>query len=439
MRVSWPQTIPGDSHASERQPVPPQRIVLPQLDAAAAARDARRRRPRGRQGRRSAQARDRQGGGAQGGEADRRPRHQDEGRRGHRLRHAGGRGPHRGDARFARAADRAERRLQRHGRRGHRGDPRPPGRRSHRAQAAHHPRHRQGLGQDPLRQDQGRGRRRARGRNQHDGTRPAGRPGQANWDVNGGLDARVRARNSARMREPDWAFPSELRPRPEDWDFDLERALGALVLLRTEVPEDAFTAQILGTERVGNGIAIGDDGLILTIGYLVTEASAVWITTAHGAVLAGHALAYDQATGLGLVMPLGRLGAPALALGSAARARVGDDVVIAGHGGRAHALKAQLFDKREFAGYWEYVLDEALFAAPAHPQWGGSALIGADGKLLGIGSLLVEEKTGEQSVQGNMFVPVDILEPILEDLVQRGGERRAARPWLGMYTTETGG
>jgi len=241
------------------------------------------------------------------------------------------------------------------------------------------------------------------------------------------------------MTDPaDWSFPSELRPRPEDWGFDLERALGALVLLRVEVPEDAFTAQILGTERVGNGIVIGDDGLILTIGYLITEASAVWITTAQGAVLAGHPLAYDQATGFGLVMPLGRLGAPALARGSAAAARVGDEVLVAGHGGRAHALKGQLFDKREFAGYWEYVLDEALFAAPAHPQWGGSALIGDDGRLLGVGSLLVEEKHGERSVQGNMFVPVDLLEPILEDLVKRGRPRRAARPWLGMYTTEMG-
>src|SRR3990170_615755 len=241
------------------------------------------------------------------------------------------------------------------------------------------------------------------------------------------------------MTDPaDWSFPSELRPRPEDWGFDLERALGALVLLRVEVPEDALTAQILGTERLGNGIAIGDDGLILTIGYLVTEATAVWTTTAQGAVLAGHPLAYDQPTGLGLVMPLGRLGAPALARGSATRAQVGDDVLIAGHGGRAHALKAELFDKREFAGYWEYVLDEALFASPAHPQWGGTALIGRDGKLLGVGSLLVEEKHGDRNVQGNMFVPVDILEPILEDLVKRGRARRAARPWLGMYTTEMG-
>ncbi|MDH5579423.1 MAG: S1C family serine protease [Betaproteobacteria bacterium] len=241
------------------------------------------------------------------------------------------------------------------------------------------------------------------------------------------------------MTDPaDWSFPAALRPRSEDWDFDLERALGALVQLRAEVPEDAFTAQILGTERLGNGIVIGDDGLILTIGYLITEATAVWITSAGGAVLAGHPLAYDQATGFGLVMPLGRLGLPSLARGSAALARVDDDVLVAGHGGRAHALKGRIFDKREFAGYWEYVLDEALFATPAHPQWGGSALIGADGKLLGVGSLLVEEKQGEKSIQGNMFVPIDLLEPILEDLVKRGRTRRAARPWLGMYTTEMG-
>jgi S1-C subfamily serine protease len=240
------------------------------------------------------------------------------------------------------------------------------------------------------------------------------------------------------MSQPDWAFPTELRPRPEDWGFDLERALAAMVLLRAEVPEDAFTAQILGTERIGNGVVIREDGLVLTIGYLITEASTVWITSAKGAVTAGHPLAYDQQTGFGLVLPLGRLGVEPLARGSAARAEVGGDVLIAGHGGRAHAIKGQLFDKREFAGYWEYVLDEALFAAPAHPQWGGAGLIGADGKLIGIGSLLVEEKRGEQSVQGNMYVPIDILEPILDDLVQRGRAQRPARPWLGMYTTEVG-
>jgi S1-C subfamily serine protease len=204
------------------------------------------------------------------------------------------------------------------------------------------------------------------------------------------LGAEHRPPDGGRMSESsEWAFPAELRPRPEDWDFDLERALGALVLLRAEVPEDAFTAQILGTERLGNGVVIRDDGLILTIGYLITEATGVWITTAQGAVVAGHPLAYDQQTGFGLVLPLGRLGTPWLARGSAADAAVGDDVLVAGHGGRAHALKGQLIDKREFAGYWEYVLDEALFASPAHPLWGGSALIGPHGKLIGVGSLLV--------------------------------------------------
>ena len=237
----------------------------------------------------------------------------------------------------------------------------------------------------------------------------------------------------------DWAFPDALRPRAEDWRYDLDAALGAMVLVRAEVPEDAFTAQILGTERAGNGVVIREDGLVLTVGYLITEASSVWLTTSGGAVVAGHPLAYDQQTGFGLVLPLGGLGVAPLARGTAARCRVGDDVVVAGHGGRAHALKGKIFDKREFAGYWEYVLDEALFAAPAHPQWGGSALIGADGRLLGIGSLLVEEKSGDQVVQGNMFVPVDLLEPILEDLVTRGRAQRPVRPWLGMYTTEISG
>jgi S1-C subfamily serine protease len=133
----------------------------------------------------------------------------------------------------------------------------------------------------------------------------------------------------------DWAFPSELQPKPADWRFDLERALDAVVQIRASVPEDAFTAPILGTERAGNGVVIRDDGLILTIGYLITEAQSVWITTNRGAAVAGHPLAYDQPTGFGLVQPLGRLEAPVLARGSAAACHAGDAVVVAGHGGRA--------------------------------------------------------------------------------------------------------
>jgi S1-C subfamily serine protease len=239
-------------------------------------------------------------------------------------------------------------------------------------------------------------------------------------------------------KETDWQFPAEMRPRPEDWRFDLDGALDAVVQLRAEIPEDAFTAQILGTERVGNGVVIRDDGLVLTIGYLITEASTIWITTNKGVVAPAFPLGYDQTTGFGLVHPLGKLGLRPLARGSAASCRIGENVVIAGHGGRARALRATVFAKREFAGYWEYVLDEAIYTAPAHPQWGGAALIGSEGRLLAIGSLLVQEKVDGGLLQGNMLVPIDLLEPIFDDMLKLGRPQREARPWLGMYTTEAG-
>ncbi|HTS53746.1 MAG TPA: S1C family serine protease [Burkholderiales bacterium] len=242
------------------------------------------------------------------------------------------------------------------------------------------------------------------------------------------------------MSEPsDWAFPAELQPKPEQVRFDLDAALDSVVMLRTEVPQDAFTASILGTERVGNGVVLAADGLVLTIGYLITEAQTIWLTTNGGTALAGHALAYDQVTGFGLVQPLGRLGVPAMARGSARTCEVGDAVTVIGYGGRAHALQAKVIAKREFAGYWEYVLDEAVFTVPAHPQWGGAALVGADGRLLGIGSLLVQEALGGETMQGNMIVPIDPLEPILGDMLTMGRANRPPRPWLGMYTTDSSG
>ena len=236
-----------------------------------------------------------------------------------------------------------------------------------------------------------------------------------------------------------WAFPPEMQPNPQQARFDLDAALDSMVLLRAEVPEDAFTAGILGTERIGNGVVIRDDGLVLTIGYLITEATTIWLNTNKGAAVAGHALAYDQPTGFGLVQPLGKLGVPALARGTTDSCRVGDDVVVAGHGGRKHALKAKLIAKREFAGYWEYLLDEALFTAPAHPHWSGAALIGEEGRLLGVGSLMVQEESAGRTVQGNMIVPIDLLEPILEDMLKHSRSKRPARPWLGLYATEVKG
>jgi len=238
-----------------------------------------------------------------------------------------------------------------------------------------------------------------------------------------------------------WAFPSNLQPKAEDVEFDLTTALDSAVLLRSEIPEEAFTASILGTERTGYGVVIRDDGLVLTMGYLITEASSIWLTSNRGVVVAGHTLAFDQTTGFGLVLPLGRLGAPALERGSASTLDVGDDVIVMGQGGRAHALKARLVARREFAGYWEYLLDQALFTAPAHPQWGGTALVGADGLLVGIGSLLVQdrESLGGEAEQGNMFVPVDLLEPILDDLVKFGRRAGPPRPWLGLYVAQVQG
>ncbi len=236
----------------------------------------------------------------------------------------------------------------------------------------------------------------------------------------------------------EWSFPENLQPNTEDVSFELDTALDAVVTVRAEIPDDAFTASILGTERVGNGVVIREDGLVLTIGYLITEAETVWLTTNHGNVVSGYPLAYDQATGLGLVQPLGKLDVPMFTRGTAASCEPGDDVIVIGQGGRAHALKAKLIDKREFAGYWEYVLDEALFTAPAHPQWGGAALVGQNGRLLGIGSLLVQEAINGQTVQGNMMVPIDLLDPILNDMLTTGRSRSQPRPWLGMYTTESG-
>jgi len=236
----------------------------------------------------------------------------------------------------------------------------------------------------------------------------------------------------------EWTIPAEAQPTPEQVAFDLTRALDAVAGLRAEVPDDAFTAQVLGTERAGSAVMIGENGLFLTIGYLITEADTLWLTTNDGAAVPGHVVGYDQATGLGLVQALGRLRLTPLELGTIDDLGVADPVIIAGHGGRQHALQARVVGKREFAGYWEYLLDEALFTAPAHPNWGGSACLGPDGTLCGVGSLLIQHEQGEgRQFTGNMVVPIDLLPPILDDLLRFGRVDRPPRPWLGMFTADT--
>jgi S1-C subfamily serine protease len=235
----------------------------------------------------------------------------------------------------------------------------------------------------------------------------------------------------------DWKLPMSVRPKPEDYAYDLDGALESVVGLRATVPADAFTAETLGTERAGNGVLIRGDGLVLTIGYLITEADSLWLHLSDGRVVPGHVLGYDQETGFGLVQSLARVDLPALALGTSARARVGEDVVTAGFGGRERSVASRIVARQEFAGYWEYVLDEAIFTAPAHPFWGGTALIGPSGDLLGIGSLQLQGTTEKGSAGHlNMIVPIDLLKPILDDMLTLGRPNRPPRPWLGVYASE---
>jgi S1-C subfamily serine protease len=237
----------------------------------------------------------------------------------------------------------------------------------------------------------------------------------------------------------EWAFPEALQPNAAETEFDLARALDAVVLVRAEVPPDGFTAASLGTERAGYGVVIRDDGLVLTIGYLVNEAEQIWLTSNRGTVVPGYRVGYDQATGFGLVQPLGHLEASWLPRGVSGNASAGDAVYVIGHGGRPHSLKTRIVAKREFAGPWEYLLDEAIFTAPAHPQWGGSGLLDAQGNLIGIGSLLVQEQVDREVTQANMFVPIDLLEPIFDALLQTGRSGLPPRPWLGMSTQDPEG
>ena len=240
------------------------------------------------------------------------------------------------------------------------------------------------------------------------------------------------------MKNQDWEIPPNLQPDPDDYSFDLERALKAVVSLKTYVPPDAFTADTLGTERAGSGVVIRENGLVATIGYLITEAETIWITSGDGRAIPGHALAYDQESGFGLVQALGRLDLPALEMGDSDRLKVGDQVVFAAGGGRHHAVETRVVGRQEFAGYWEYVLDDAIFTAPAHPFWGGGGLIGGDGKLMGVGSLILQQGDGKgKRLDMNMIVPIGLLTPIMQDLMSYGRVNRPARPWLGMYATES--
>jgi S1-C subfamily serine protease len=233
----------------------------------------------------------------------------------------------------------------------------------------------------------------------------------------------------------EWKVPAAAQPRPEDYGYDLERALSSVVGIHSIIPPDAFTADTLGVERAGNGVVIGN-GLILTVGYLITEAETVWLHFGDGRAVEGTPLGFDQETGFGLVQALAKLDLPALELGSSKAAEIGERVVLGAVGGRTRSLAGRIAARQEFAGYWEYVLDEAIFTHPAHPNWGGTGLISSKGELIGIGSLQLERAREGKNEHLNMVVPIDLLKPILDDLRKFGRVNKPARPWLGVYSTE---
>ena len=218
-----------------------------------------------------------------------------------------------------------------------------------------------------------------------------------------------------------------------------EKILSAVVGLAITVSDEARTATTLGTERAGSGIVIDDKGLVLTIGYLMLEADEITAKTATGKTLPAVPVAYSAETGFGLVRIQGNSGTEPLELGNSDEVQEGRPVLVAGFGGLGAIRPAFVTDRREFAGAWEYLLEDAIFTTPPHPGFGGAGLVGEDGRLVGVGYLLVANAGGDTPVPGNMFVPINHLKPILADLLASGRQASQPRPWMGLYSAEARG
>jgi serine protease Do len=220
----------------------------------------------------------------------------------------------------------------------------------------------------------------------------------------------------------------------------LAELLSGVVHMKVFINPDGRTAQSLGREREGSAIVIDSNGLILTIGYLMVEAHSAEVTTNDGQDVPADIVGYDHQSGFGLLRAVAPLKVQPLAFGRSAELKERDPVVVAGFGGPGNAEPAVVVAKREFAGNWEYLLDQAIFTAPPYPAWSGAALLNHEGKLVGVGSLIVGDATGTGGrMPGNMFVPTDLLPPILADLLANGRTAGAGRPWLGVTTEETRG
>lgn len=216
--------------------------------------------------------------------------------------------------------------------------------------------------------------------------------------------------------------------------------LSAVVRVKATVPGDARTAETLGREREGSGIVIDQAGLVLTIGYLMVEAQGAEVTGPDGRTVAAQVVGYDHESGFGLLRTIEPLKVRPLAFGRSGDVQERDPVLIASHGGSDMAAPAFVVSKRVFAGSWEYLLDEAIFTAPPFPAWSGAALLDRDGRLVGVGSLIIGDTTGTGThLPGNMFVPIDRLKPILADLINDGRAAGPAKPWLGLNTEELRG
>jgi serine protease Do len=215
-------------------------------------------------------------------------------------------------------------------------------------------------------------------------------------------------------------------------------ALPAVVGLHTTIPENRRSAKTLGSEREGHGIVIDDEGLIVTIGYLITEADTITVTDSEGRTFPASIIGYDYESGFGLIRTEVPPPIKPMLFGDSDSLTLRGEAYVAGVGGEKATLKVKVAGRREFAGYWEYLLDNAIFTVPAYPLWGGSALVGMDGTLLGVGSLLVQEALGPGSpaFPGNMYVPINRLKPVFDELLETGKLSTPPRPWLGLYTVE---
>ena len=214
-------------------------------------------------------------------------------------------------------------------------------------------------------------------------------------------------------------------------------SLEGVVQITAYVPQEARTARTLGTERQGTGVVIDDSGLILTIGYLVLEAAEIEIEGAGPEPVPASIVAYDHESGFGLVRTQHPLELAPIPLGVSAEVQTREPLLVVSRTGELDAAGVYVVDRRDFAGYWEYLLEDAIFTAPPHAQFGGAALIDRVGRLVGIGSLLVNDAGfSGRPIPGNMFVPIDHLKPIMGDLLTRGRRADPGRPWLGVSVEE---